>query len=782
MKKLPDYFKNITDRTKGVLITLILSLAVLIYFFGPILAAPNKYYFDQNGDGLLTYYYATYQLKYDSSYWHLGATNYPYGESVFFSSDQPVITAVLRFINNNLLTIEDSIPGIFNSLMLYSFCLCAICIYLVLYELSVNNIYAALFAVGITFLSPQWARIPAHFPLSYAFAVPGLLYLLLRFYKEPSFKRSIGIGLYVFIMACMHAYFIGLFGIVFVVYYLFNSIKRKGFFRNLMMQGLHFSIQLLAPVVLLQLWINATSSVNDRTTTPWGFLYYVSSFDNMFFPYGKPYQEIMAQYNTPEEVLQPEGISYVGLFAFSMIVAFLLRKGGQLTNLQFREFFTTGLNFPISFMIVAGILGALYACGIPYIYNPNLTHYVGPLRQMRGLGRFAWLFYYMANIFSAWFFYKVVQRAPKTWIKVLICALPLYILCSDAYYQVMPVSRGVANLVPQINDVDNKLPENLWVKEIDYQEYQAIIPLPYFLLGSENLGTEPTKRGILREAYIASMKTGLPLTAGILSRTSLSQAARNMCLVTEVYRPLKIVQDFPSTKPLLILARDTEITDPVQRELLKWAKPLKITPGFNLYRLEYKTLAGISDSLYNSISRESQMLGVHEVEGWRSTDSVRNFAYKNFDDTPTPLAYRGRGALIGKIKDYNRIFEDTIPGAQDNANYIMTFWVGNFTMDLLPRATMEITFSDSATGNKYGGWWTALGSHVRVLDSTWALIEVYIKLPHRHDKMFVTVWSNEFIDDTPMIIDEFWIKPEFTHLYKLSDKEVFKNNRYYVKP
>jgi len=191
MKKIINFFTGLSDKAKGILVCLTISIAVLYYFFGTILANPNKYYFDKSGDGLLSYYYATYQLKYDSSYWHLGASNYPYGESVFFSSDQPVLTASLRFINNNLFTIEDFIPGIFNVVMLFSFCLCAVFIFLVLYELKVNYMFAALFAVGMAFLSPQWVRILAHFPLSYAFAVPALLSLLIKFNRNPSFQGSI---------------------------------------------------------------------------------------------------------------------------------------------------------------------------------------------------------------------------------------------------------------------------------------------------------------------------------------------------------------------------------------------------------------------------------------------------------------------------------------------------------------------------------------------------------------------------------------------------------------
>lgn len=782
MKKIVHFVKHLSGRAKGGILSVFLSLCILIWLFGPVLASPNKYYFDQSGDGLLTYYYATYQLKYDSSYWHISASNYPYGESVFFSSDQPVLTAAMRFINNNLLTIEDHVPGIFNSVMLYSFCICALFIFLILYEFKVNIYYAALFAVGITFLSPQWVRILAHFPLSYAFAIPGLLYLLLRFGQAPSLKRSLGIAAFVFIMACLHAYFIGLFGIIFVVYFLFHAFRRPRFFPNLLRHCLYFAIQLLLPFLLLQLMISLSSDVSDRTTAPWGFLFYVSSFDGMFFPYGKPYQETFSKYYTAETIQQFEGLNYTGLFGILIILVFLHRKLAQLFDLRFRDFFLTGFRREVLMMVLIGILGALYACGIPYIYYENLTHYVGPLRQMRGLGRFAWLFFYAINIFAAWYFYKAVLRLNNKWIKLAFCVVPLAILYYDAYHHVKPVSDSIRNEIPALADRQNTREENKWISEINTREYQAIIPLPYFLLGSENLTQEPEHKEIFKQTYIASMKTGLPITAAVLSRTSLAQTAKNLCLITEPYRPLQILNDLPSHKPFLILSRDSEITSPMQAELLKSAALLKKTPNFNLYRLNYERLATFSDSLYSRTLNEMASMQLYETAGWKSTSPVRNFAYKSFDELACATPYRGKGAYTGKIRDYNRLFEDTIPAAADNQSFILSFWMKDLTADMRGRSTIEIAYGDSATGNMYGGWWGAAASHYRVLDGTWGLIEIYIKPAKRHDKVVVTVWNTNFIDDTPLVIDEFWIRPEFTHVYKTGPGEVCKNNRYYLKP
>jgi len=583
-------------------------------------------------------------------------------------------------------------------------------------------------------------------------------------------------------MACLYAYFIGFLGVVLVIYFLFNSFKAPGRLKNLGKHVLYFLIQLILPYLFLQLLINMSSDVSDRTTTPWGFLYYVSNFDGMFFPYGKPYQEVVGKFNSPDEVTQFEGVSYVGLFAILISIVFLLWKLFQLVRLKFRNFISVGESRETIVFLVAGIAGALYACGIPYIYNEGMVHYIGPLRQMRGLGRFAWLLFYSLNNFVAFFFYKLITAVHRKWVKAIICAIPLLVLYYDAYYNVLPISEAIVNTIPMIEDKENNLPDNKWIKEIDINKYQAIIPLPYFLQGSENVGLEPEgTREILKHTYIASLKTGLPITAAVLSRTSLQQTYNNMSMMLEPYRSLEIVKSLPNKKSFLILAREEEITQFMQRDLLSKAALVKTTPNFNLYELSYNTLAGYSDSLYSTISKEAALMPLFDVERWKSTQTKKDFAYKSYDENPSTLSYRGKGAYEGKIKDYNRIFEDTIPNAVDNQTYILSFWVRDFNKDLYARTMIETAYADSATGKMYGGWWSPLSLTFRTLDSNWALMEVYLKPTHRHDKIAITLWNQDFTDDSRLVVDELWIRPEFTHIYQVFPGEVFKNNRYYLK-
>jgi hypothetical protein len=58
---------------------------------------------------------------------------------------------------------------------------------------------------------------------------------------------------------------------------------------------------------------------------------------------------------------------------------------------------------------------------------------------------------------------------------------------------------------------------------------------------------------IQKNRHIVSLKTGLPLTAVAMSRTSLSQTSKNIQLVLEPNEPLKILEEMPNKKPFLLM-------------------------------------------------------------------------------------------------------------------------------------------------------------------------------------------------------------------------------------
>ena len=70
---------------KGLILTVTISLAFLLTFYGNILSSPNSVLFTADGDGIKNYYTYAYHIKNDSSFNHFEGMNYPYGELVVYT-------------------------------------------------------------------------------------------------------------------------------------------------------------------------------------------------------------------------------------------------------------------------------------------------------------------------------------------------------------------------------------------------------------------------------------------------------------------------------------------------------------------------------------------------------------------------------------------------------------------------------------------------------------------------------------------------------------------------
>ncbi len=217
---------------RGFLLTLVLASLCLLFFYGKLLEHPNNCYFSADGDGLQAYYGAVYHVKYDDSFWRMNGMNHPYGEQVFFTGCQPFVTNFIKLIST-VTDISGYTVGILNLIMLFSIVLCALCLYLIFKHLKLPYMYSAIAAVAISSLSPQLDRLGGHFSLTYQFSIPLFLLLLFKFYNNPSVKKSVLIGLFVFCMAGTHFYFFAFFTLISGVYFaaLFFKGEKKNYER-----------------------------------------------------------------------------------------------------------------------------------------------------------------------------------------------------------------------------------------------------------------------------------------------------------------------------------------------------------------------------------------------------------------------------------------------------------------------------------------------------------------------------------------------------------------------
>lgn len=761
-----------SNKTKGLLLTLTLSIAIVFIFFGKIIQDPNNYYFSAKGDGFKAYYGAMYHLKYDTSSMRMNGMNYPYGEMVFFTGSQPVVVNTVKFISYNIIDISENIVGIMNLLMIFSIVFAAFFIFLIFFEFKVAWWYSALVSVGICMLSPQIGRFGGHFSLSYLFWIPLMVYLIIEFDKKKTFTISVLIGFATFLAGAMHMYFFGFFGFIIGLYWfsqIFNKMSKTSFFNGI----LNFSIQYILPVLALQLLISLNDPVSDRTAYPFGFFAYRGHPVAIFFPSGKPYS-FVPKFLTVFEHISWESLAFIGVVGLAGFVSGLVLFFKKIM-VRGKVFRTT--NIPIlNVLFWSSFVALLFSFGLPFILGLEwLTDYVGPLRQLRALARFSWLFYYILNILVFYSIYMKRNDVRNRNIWRFVAILAIAFLFFDGFWNIYLNSRTIQNRKSVMEDVANVTIQNEWVNKIIPSEYQAIMPVPYFHDGSENvwLGSKYDTQEI---TMIASLKTGLPTTGVQLSRTSIEQTYVNYALITEPIEPFELLNKIPNNKPFLLLFNRKHNPNENELRLISAAELIYQNDQIELRKLKVEKLKSFQKDYRDKVFDEYRKSHLFKKNGILTTDSTSWFLIKNFNKNATEIALEGEGALCYPSRKWCILVKDTLENVLAGTKHKISFWMHNYKKDGYLRANIELVQREKGSRKMTNYYYTDVQRHIKAFYGEWALIEFSFETKSNNERIELLI-RNSVLKKTEFILDELIIREEGVDLFYQKGKCFFKNGR-----
>lgn len=762
----------------GLTGTIIISSLIMLFFYSAPLSRLNDTFFAADGDGLKDYYNTVYFLKYDTSYFHSQSMNYPHGEHVFFTGNQPSISFILKFINTHIVDISDKTVGIMNLAMLLSVVLGAVFLYLLLIHFNLPVAYSLLISIGITFLSPQLARMPGHFSLSYVFAIPAMLYLMAKFHQKNRYLISTIIGLFVLWALGTHIYMLGFHASIILLYWIYTFALSGGSFRK-KENYYHLALQFIIPFLLFLVVTLLTDTIADRTAYPWGFLYFRAYPESVFLPLGKPYAQFLYQFSNFRYV-NWEGIAWVGLVASA---GFLLMVVLFFKNIFKKRYVAIAnpSNHPmLNIFFWASLVMLLYSFGLPFIIGDlkHLVHYIGPLKQMRGIARFSWLFFYVMNIFIFYHIWHLRKSGIHSNLWKAILGVSVSLLMYDAYLNVDFWSKYVNNTIPALSDRHNETEENQWVQLVDNSQYQATIPIPYFHVGSENTWVD-ARCGITRPTYIVSWKTGLPTMGVMLSRTSISQTLDNLQLLSEAYRTPALLPMLDSSKNFLLVVRDDcDEIPPSQRELINKSRRIHESQEFSLYSLPFDSLLSAVKNPYPIIAAEMQEEALISHNGYYTREESQNFFTEPFEEADGQQSYFTGGSNTQNLRNSQWMYVKDIPAFDPEQEYIFSFWVKGIRDDLVLRSRLELEFRD-AYDHGYDRHTPELFRHLKIIDGDWGLIERRFQLRDAQDMIRWRI-RNADLRRSECIVAHVIIRPVHTDIYKQGEGWIMKNNRFYI--
>jgi hypothetical protein len=767
------------NRFTGLLIVVIISLLLLFIFYGKIVLSLNTTFLSTEGDGIQSYFNTCYQVKHNASWMYSYSMNYPYGEVAFYTLSQPLVAGPIKLISNHIADISGYTIAIINFLILFSIILAAIFLYLIFVEIGLPVITAILPSIGMAFLSPQIDRFGGHFTLAYVYAIPSLLYLMLMFHKYKKIIYSVLTGMVLFILITGHIYFAGFFSAVIIFYWLFTPFTPKNpplkKYLNIL---LHISLQLIIPLLVYYLITGYFADLSpDRPSKPYGFLDYRAFPASVFLPLWVDYGKILYKIKDFSYV-QWEGIAYIGLVAsigFWVLPVIILKS---IIKCNWYGIIRITDNHFLNIAFWASIATLLYSFGIPFIWHLDfLVDYIGPLKQMRALGRFSWLFFYTINIVVFYLLWQWQQNGRIKYVKQFILILSILILFTDVFFYLKNRQNLLLGHFPAWSDSANTLPENQWVKRIDPDQYQSIIPLPFYHMGSDNYGV-PTRCNMLANSFLVSIKTGLPVTAIYLSRASVSQSLKNISLVMEPYRKLDILNDFPDNRPFLIVAARCSDFTAHEIDLRNMGVKVDSSTSFDLYRLDFDSLLTIHQKKSEQVFNDYENKRLRKRAVYFRSDSVAVLNYYSFDDSSKLQGYRGNARQISGRSEYI-LYDDKIR-SNDTLNLILSFWYSPINIDLFPKTRIKFEHYNNQ-GMLYDYRNLMVTELLQTTDGPWGLVEYHFKPASRGDRLKITLYNTLIGRKQSYLIDELLIRREEYDVYCTDDNFISKNNRYYYR-
>ncbi|HNW69825.1 MAG TPA: hypothetical protein PKI01_05455 [Bacteroidales bacterium] len=664
------------------ILLLVLITAFLFGFYGKIIISPNSYLFNSQGDGIKSYYTYAYYIQDNKSFINFEGMNYPYGDNFTYTDCHPVLSFLLKLLHPVFPGLSTYSIGILNLWMILSLGLTVFVLYFLFRELKVSHLLSALGAMGIMALSPQIFRITGHYALSYSFFIPLTIYLLVLYEKGLKRKKiSIFIAFSILFYFTIHAY-LGMVAATMVLAYMVINILAELIRQRkiTVKKQLILFLSAVLPVLAYYVFVKITDTHTGRTTNPWGISEYHAELGSIFLPVISPLDKIKNALFPG--VLQPwEGWSYIGLITTLVLVLFLLfsivssiKTKSVSLNKNWVE------NITLRQLFVASIFILIFSLYVPFRWHgfERMINYFDFIKQFRSIGRFAWVFYFVSTILiictaEKWFQW-LIRKKMRIPAYILIMAIPLS-LFGEGFYHHAYVSKGV---IQSPNLFDNKqLPETLRkdIESVNIYHYQAILPFPFFCIGSENYGKTADEK-IYKYTFLFSYYTNLPIIGGSMSRSSIPETKNIMQLMGSNFYKKNIRNDLPNDKAFLIVCLNG-FTDNTEAGYLEKAALLVHRDEYSLY--EINPAAFFENTATNEIEKfNSEKNKLLEKDGFLVSDTSLYFKFIDFENENPVISFEGsNGCYSGLQKDYNILFSIEKGKLPLNKKFTARFWMYN---------------------------------------------------------------------------------------------------------
>lgn len=763
MKRLEQLVQKPWGR---IAVVLLMAFAVMALQYGSVLRAPNSTLFNGSGDGLKNYYAFAYHVAHDSSYMQFEGMNHPFGEQIGYPDAQPVLANTVKALSGLFPGLRHKSAAIINLATLFSLVLTAFSLYLLLRHFGVGWSYAAVCAIVLTGLSPQTPRIAAgHHALSYGWLLTLPAYFALRCLGavRPIRWAVLGAGV-TFIGFYLHPY-TGMIAATWMGFFLLLMarpyIRRKEWLRLIQTGAM-----VVVPIILFLTIQALTDHHAGRTVRPLGFFEYKTDWSGVLSP-PSVYRSALSWWVFPMNMPQEfEATAYLGIATLVGVIVLIIAGSIGWARHRNAPAGSTTWPYALTALVLASLPLLAFAFGIPFNENHGPYPWSFPLiGQFRSPGRFAWPAYYALGLTALFGAYWMRQRAAGYWrcaVTVFSVALPLAYL-HEARAMHVAVAAGISHNRNVLSAEGLTTQERALINSIDATRYRAIIPIPNFLAGSDELLLLPDDR-TMQLAMILSYWKGLPMTAYSLARTSVTETKEQLGLLNSPWYPRPIADRYAPDDVFLLV----NTIPPANEEESRYLALSTPVAAFDDVRLSRITAAELfKDRVLELFTELDRLAGDSITDGWITTRPGEHIFHTSFDDRPTEHVYAGTGAYSGLKREVNTLLTVPANSLTEGERYVASYWT--YTRGHLRNHALTcVAQRDPGSGRED---WITCGDmrFARIVNGDWSLVELPFTANKDEDEYRVFVEGRRSYRDT-IWCDEVMVRPAYTHSFKVLER------------
>lgn len=557
----------------GLLLSALVLQTLLIFrAFGPLLTEPGQHLLVTGYDGLKNYFtfQAYLQQPAAAGFAWFGKMNYPFGEYIFYTDNTPLLAVLVRLWSRYVHNVTPYGLDIYHGLLLLGMLISTGLLVSILRRLLHHWLLVVVFAVLLPWLNPQLGRLVfGHFNLSYSFVILLAIWGLLRLYDKVQAGQPVGrlvaslIAAFTLI-AFLHLYYLPLLGLLTASFFGTWRLPKGRWRQQPKLALVGAALSGLPLLISLAIIRSIDAFYKLRLADPTGFNYPAWKLQVSALVQRYSYQNVHF-FIEPVTPVSQESQAYLGAFALfgltAALVAWLAARPA--TQRWWAAWSLTPERRFLGLLGIAALVGLLGSVGTVYdIGDFHITNYLSPFFYLRKLtdnashfrtvARFSWPFFWFVNLFVLVGLDNWLRNGRPTFRWVLAAALVLL-----AYLDTRDTIKFYRHSL-QPNTLTNKefqAEVDPLLGGIQPEAYQAILPVPFFHVGSEDMDlTLDDDDAHSRHSYQLGLRTNLPLMATKLSRTP-PEHARLLRTIFDATGPAPELrkQLLANGKPILVL-------------------------------------------------------------------------------------------------------------------------------------------------------------------------------------------------------------------------------------